>query len=303
VNNANSHQFSLRATQGSLELRAELSARGAALTGLWVDDLEIAGDPQSVGLESAFVGSTLAPWPNRIAGARWQLADEELRLSMNEPDRNNALHGLVFDVDFSLRGQTADAVTLGYELVPSSGYPFHLDLEVSYRLVATGLEVSTRVENLGAQPAPFGLAFHPYFKVLSQETVLETSFASFLETNANLIPTGRTLPLDQAGLSDGAESSQVRALAAELDHCFSDPRPGAIFTRLRSEMGVTTIWQQPEFGYCMVFSGRVGDETNLGYLAIEPQTMPADAFNTGKDLLLFEPGSVTSFGWGVSFSS
>jgi aldose 1-epimerase len=303
VNNANSHQFSLRATQGSLELRAELSARGAALTGLWVDDLEIAGDPQSVGLESAFVGSTLAPWPNRIAGARWQLADEELRLSMNEPDRNNALHGLVFDVDFSLRGQTADAVTLGYELVPSSGYPFHLDLEVSYRLVATGLEVSTRVENLGAQPAPFGLAFHPYFKVLSQETVLETSFASFLETNANLIPTGRTLPLDQSGLSDGAESSQVRALAAELDHCFSDPRPGAIFTRLRSEMGVTTIWQQPEFGYCMVFSGRVGDETNLGYLAIEPQTMPADAFNTGKDLLLFEPGSVTSFGWGVSFSS
>jgi aldose 1-epimerase len=303
VNNANSHQFSLRATQGSLELRAELSARGAALTGLWVDDLEIAGDPQSVGLESAFVGSTLAPWPNRIAGARWQLADEELRLSMNEPDRNNALHGLVFDVDFSLRGQTADAVTLGYELVPSSGYPFHLDLEVSYRLVATGLEVSTRVENLGAQPAPFGLAFHPYFKVLSQETVLETSFASFLETNANLIPTGRTLPLDQAGLSDGAESSQVRALAAELDHCFSDPRPGAIFTRLRSEMGVTTIWQQPEFGYCMVFSGRVGDETNLGYLAIEPQTMPADAFNTGKDLLLLEPGSVASFGWGVSFSS
>ena len=303
MNNANSQQFSIRLTSDSVELRAEISATGAALVAFWVDGLEIAGDPKSVGLESAYVGSTLAPWPNRVSAALWRFGGQELSLEMNEPERNNALHGLVFDVEWQLREQTADAVTLGHNLLPSSGYPFHLDLEVCYRLVATGLEVTTRVENRGAQPAPFGLAFHPYFRVLSQNAVLETSFASFLEANANLIPTGRSLQLGEAGLTDEPQLSHITALAARLDHCFSDPRPGAIFTRLRSSKGVTTIWQQPEFAYCMVFSGKVGDKTNLGYVAIEPQTMPADAFNTGKDLLMLEPGSVTSFGWGVTFSS
>lgn len=303
MNSSNSKQFSILAALGPVEFRAEIAAVGAALTGLWIDGVEIAGDPRSVGLESAYVGSTLAPWPNRISGARWRLGDQELALELNEPDRDNALHGLVFDVEWQLRDQSSQSLTLGYELAPSSGYPFQLDLEVCYQLVEGGLSVSTRVMNLSAEPAPFGLAFHPYFKLLTPDTNLETSFASFLETNQNLIPTGRTLPLTEAGLSARVDSSHIRALDARLDHCFGEPRPGLIFTRLRSSKGVTTIWQQPEFGYCMVFSGKVGYETNLGYVAIEPQTMPANAFNTGKDLLLLEPGSETSFVWGVSFTS
>jgi aldose 1-epimerase len=303
VNNANSEQFSVRASHGSVEFRAEVAARGAALTGLWVNGLEIVGDPQWVGLESAFVGSTLAPWPNRIAGARWRHGDLELELEMNEPERSNALHGLVFDADFKLRARTEDSVTLGHELKSSSGYPFHIDLEVSYLLTESGLEVKSRVQNLGSQPAPFGLAFHPYFKVLSPKAVLETSFESFLEADANLIPTGRSWPLTEAGFTADNGGNSVLALEARLDHCFSDPRPGATVTRLRSQLGVTTIWQRPEFRYCMVFTGRVGDANNLGYVAIEPQTMPANAFNSGKDLLLLEPGSVTNFGWGVAFSS
>jgi aldose 1-epimerase len=303
VNNANSEQFSVRASHGSVEFRAEVAARGAALTGFWANGLEVVGDPEWVGLESAFVGSTLAPWPNRIADARWRRGDAALELEMNEPERRNALHGLVFDVDFTLRERTEDSVTLGHELLPSSGYPFHIDLEVRYLLAESGLEVTSRVKNLGPQPAPFGLAFHPYFKVLSPDAVLETSFASFLEADSNLIPTGRSWPLTEAGFTADHEHNSVLAMEARLDHCLSDPRPGLIVTRLRSPMGVTTIWQQPEFRYCMVFTGRVGDADNLGYVAIEPQTMPANAFNSGKDLLLLEPGSVTNFGWGVAFSS
>lgn len=302
MNNVNAQQFSIRASIDSLELRAVIDARGAALSGLWFGEQEIAGDPNLAGFESRYIGSTLAPWPNRIAAARWRHAGSVLSFELNEPDKNNALHGLVFDVQWQLREKTNDTVRLGYALEPSAGYPFQLDIEVSYQLMATGLTVSTRVENQTAERAPFGLAFHPYFKVLDGDAQLETSFTSFLETDDNLIPTGQTLPLSRAGLSDDAQLDRILAIDARLDHCLSKPRAGEIFTRIRSALGTTTIWQQPEFGYCMVYSGTVGDRDRPGYLAIEPQTMPADAFNTGQDLLWIEPQASVDYRWGVSFA-
>jgi aldose 1-epimerase len=302
VTTANSQQFSIQARFLSRETSAEISSFGAALTGLYFDGVEVAGDPGSVGIASRYIGSTLAPWPNRIAAARWALAGHELKLNMNEPERNNALHGLVFDVDWQLRDLEPHSVTLGYLLEASAGYPFTLDLSVTYALTESGLEVTTRVENLSAEPAPFGLAFHPYFKVTSADAVLETSFAQFLETDENLIPTGESAALAKAGFNFDDEVDRINALEARLDHCFSSPRPGAIVTRLRAAGGTTTVWQDPVFGYCMVYTGTVGDASNLGYIAIEPQTMPADAFNTEVDLVWLTPSMPESYRWGVSFS-
>ena len=82
----------------------------------------------------------LAPWPNRIADGRYRFDGESHQLALTEPDRLNALHGLViwapWQVDATV-GENWAAVRLTHRLWPHPGYPFVLDLEVDYRLSET----------------------------------------------------------------------------------------------------------------------------------------------------------------------
>lgn len=57
-------------------------------------------------------GIIAAPWPNRMADGAycWEGAVRQVRL--NEPDRGNALHGLVFDCLWTVEMHDGDAVTL-----------------------------------------------------------------------------------------------------------------------------------------------------------------------------------------------
>src|SRR4051812_7503826 len=44
---------------------------------------------------AAFAGRVLAPWPNRVRDGRYAFDGDEHRLELSEPERGNALHGLV----------------------------------------------------------------------------------------------------------------------------------------------------------------------------------------------------------------
>jgi aldose 1-epimerase len=303
VTKADSQQFSIQAQHDLGDFRAEVSSFGAALTGFWVGETEIVGDPESLGLPSGYVGSILAPWPSRIEGGTWLLNGVSRSLEINEPDRNNALHGLVANLHWQLREQRSSEIVLGYLLEPSDGYPFTLDLAVSYALDENGLSVTLRVKNLSAQPAPFAVAFHPYFRVHSLSTMLETNCVSALELNANLIPTGSSLGLADLGFdaTESSEFAKLSAVEAELDDCLVGPG-SPVLTRLRSSNFSTTVWQDPSLGYCVMYSGKLTGDDRLGYIAIEPQSAPANAFNTGIDLVTVAPGAASEFGWGVRVS-
>jgi aldose 1-epimerase len=303
VTKANSQQFSIQARHDSGDFRAEVSSFGAALTGFWVGETEIVGDPESLGLPSGYVGSVLAPWPSRIEGGSWQLNGVTKTLEINEPARNNALHGLVANLDWQLREQRASEIVLGYLLEPSAGYPFALDLAISYALDENGLSVTLRVKNLSAQPAPFAVAFHPYFRVHQNSTLLETNCVSALELNANLIPTGSMLGLADLGFDaiENSEFARLPAVEAELDDCLVGPG-SPISTRLRSNGFSTVVWQDSSLGYCVMYSGKLTGDDRLGYIAIEPQSAPANAFNSGIDLVTVVPGEASEFGWGVRVS-
>ena len=40
-------------------------------------------------------GQHLMPWPNRIRDGRYRFDGADMQLSLSEPDRHNAMHGLV----------------------------------------------------------------------------------------------------------------------------------------------------------------------------------------------------------------
>jgi aldose 1-epimerase len=63
-------------------------------------------------LRPRFAGALLAPWPNRIRDGRYRLNGTSYQVPVTEPERGNALHGLVVWARFDVQRHDDDAVTL-----------------------------------------------------------------------------------------------------------------------------------------------------------------------------------------------
>ena len=95
-------------------------------------------------------GQVLAPWPNRLEDGQYSFDGCPANAALDEPERHNAIHGLVRWLPWTLLGRAQNVVTLGIVLYPQPGYPWRLSLTVEYRLGRDGLSVTTEARNTGA---------------------------------------------------------------------------------------------------------------------------------------------------------
>ena len=145
------------------DYRAEIAEVGAALAGLWLADRPVTVDADPEQLPPKSSGAVLVPWPNRIRDGRYAFDGEQFQLPLTEPAAGNASHGLVKWVRWSCQDRRPAELTLVHDLVPQTGYPFELRLELRYALdPVTGLAVRLTAHNTGRRDAPFGAGFHPY---------------------------------------------------------------------------------------------------------------------------------------------
>ena len=136
------------------------------------------------GREDLYSGVVMAPWSSRIEAGKWSMPDgTKYEVPINEPERNNALHGLVYNQSFSVKRSTASSVELVIDIEPSDGYPFFLRLGVSYEIEDGELYSSFAVKNLSATKAPFGIGFHPY---LSTDFDITLTLFLFIHTRTSL---------------------------------------------------------------------------------------------------------------------
>ena len=206
-------------------------------------------------------GQVLAPWPNRLAGGRYEWDGEELQLPVNEVSTGSAIHGLVRWASWRAVEREHARVVLEHVLHPQPGYPFALRLRVDYRLAKTGLTVRTEAENLGARAAPFGVGHHPYV----------------------LAPTGRVDALVLDGeLVGGRELDETRHSSGGW----------------RVEVGEVTVWADEAWPFQQVFTGDLPEVARRG-LAVEPMTCPPQAFRTGEGVIRLAPGEHWSGEWGI----
>nr|BFE77829.1 hypothetical protein GCM10020093_004300 [Planobispora longispora] len=108
-----SRQFTLR----SGLLHAEITQRAAALRVLRHDGRDLVASWPADGPIPCYSGTLLAPWPNRVGGARYRFGGESFDLPVNEEDLGNALHGLVADVAWEAvewRPPTTSTVSYGW---------------------------------------------------------------------------------------------------------------------------------------------------------------------------------------------
>jgi aldose 1-epimerase len=251
-------------------------------------------------------GQVLAPWPNRLAGGRYQFAGAQNQTPLSEPDRGNAIHGLVRWTPWQVVDRTPAQVTMGTMLRPQPGYPFSLMLSIDYSLSDDGLRVATAASNVGDAPSPFGIGFHPYL-MLEEGTVdsarLTVPAETVLQTDDRGIPTGSssTVSGTEFDLRAGAPVGP-----RQFDHCFTDlarDDDGLARTTLVGADRSTRLilWADAAFGYLMVFTGdTLPPERRRRAVAIEPMTCAPDAFNSGTDVIVLQPESSVIAEWGIS---
>jgi aldose 1-epimerase len=243
-------------------------------------------------------GQILAPWPNRLRDGRYEWGGSVLQLELTEPDRGNAIHGLVRASRWSPLERSPGHMTLGLALEPSPGYPFALELRVQYALGVGGLAVEMTATNVGDAPAPYGVGFHPYLALgggLVDDAVLEIPAERMLVTDERAIPVSEVAV---AGTGfDFREGCRVGPL--ELDTCFTGLRRGAD-GRARVVARGVTLWMDAAFGYAMVFSGdTLAPARRRRGLAVEPMTCPPNAFATHEHVVSLAPGARHIARWGI----
>src|SRR5262245_4741557 len=113
-------------------------------------------------MSSSGRGQTLIPWPNRLQDGSYEFDGLRHQLPLNEPERRNAIHGLVRWAAWTVTKREAHRVVMEHVLYPQPGYPFSLRLSIEYALSDRGLRVRTGATNVGRVPCPYGSGAHPY---------------------------------------------------------------------------------------------------------------------------------------------
>jgi aldose 1-epimerase len=116
----------------------------------------------------------LFPFPNRIRDGRFTWDGKDYQLPKNDHDHINAIHGFAFDRPWRIveRGADAESAWVLGEFRGSADaadlsayWPADYRLRVRYRLLADSLRIEAEVSNPDVRPLPFGLGYHPYFRV------------------------------------------------------------------------------------------------------------------------------------------
>jgi aldose 1-epimerase len=198
----------------------ELSVNGKNL--LWV--------PKD---RAAFSGIPfLAPWGNRIPGggfwANGKRYNFNFGLNNLSVNKGIAIHGMLQTsplwevIEMGADRKSAHfTARLQFWRYPDlmANWPFAHEYLMTYSLSSDGLSVSTTIKNLGAEPMPVVIGFHPYFNmpdVPRAECAVHIPAKKHVEMDSNLVATG--------AFTDVAFPDQVSL----KDHTFDDGFTGLI---------------------------------------------------------------------------
>ena len=287
--------------------RAVVVELGAGLRTYTVDGRDVldgyeADEPVTFGR-----GQVLIPWPNRIRDGTYEFDGRRHKLELTEPERGNAIHGLVRTAAWRLTERDGHRVVMEHLLEGEPGYPFSLELRIEYVLAGDGLSVTTSATNVGAGPCPYGCGAHPYLTVGTptiDTAVLRVPAETVLVSDERGIPTGA---IAVAGTElDFREPAPVGDRV--LDHCFTDlvrDQDGRTHVELRSpDTGEqVTLWVDGSYGYLMLFTGDDLPSGARRSLSVEPMTCAPNAFRSGDGLIRLEPGETHTGTWGIAVAT
>lgn len=298
-------QYSLALWDGGRWVRAVITQVGAAVRHLSIGGVQLTPGFDDRGPAPFSCGTVLMPWPNRVRDGRWTHDGRTLHLEITDPAHGTALHGLLRDTAYLPVARSCSSITLGAPVLPQSGYPFHLDTEVCYRLVADGLVTTHTVHNVGSTRAPVAIGAHPFLAIgdVPTETLtLTVNGLHHIDVDDRLIPVGRT---SVEGTEWDLRGGQAIA-DLDLDDSWSSLNTGdggSIHTLRAPDGRSVSLWADEHFGFVHVFITREFPRYDgfVTAIALEPMTAQANALNNGVGLRWMQPGETLSASWAIRY--
>ena len=258
-------------------------------------------------------GDVLIPFPSRIKNGHYKFQGQTHQMPINDREGPNAIHGFLRTVFWEFKFTEKNRVSFHTQLLAKDyaekGYPFSLNVTLSYELSKGGLTCRFEVENIGTELAPFGIGFHPYFTVNTahlDDAEVEIPATEYLEFES-LVPTGKLLSVAETSL-DFRKLKKIET--AKFNHCFTKlirDENGTTRAILRNPETKqrTTIWMDKTFDFLVVYTGEaIPAPFSRKAIAIEPMTCGTDAFNHEESadwgLLKLEPGTSIHGSFGIS---
>jgi aldose 1-epimerase len=270
---------------------------------------EVAGrsvlDPYPVdAMRDGAHGTPLIPWPNRLGDGRYRFDGVDYQVALTEPEKHNAIHGLLYWRPWRVLRHTAEQVTVGTWLFPMQGYPFCLEVEVTYALGEDGLTVTTAATNRGPAACPYGAGQHPYLspgRGPVDGCTLQLDAATRITTDPERqLPTGT-----EAVEGSDYDFRQARPIGSQqIDFAFTDlarDADGRTWVRLGGPDGRhAELWVDEHYPIIEIYTGDTlsPDRARKG-LGTEPMTCPPNAFQSGEGVVRLDPGQTVTASWGA----
>jgi aldose 1-epimerase len=202
----------------------------------------------------------MAPWVGRLERAAFDFEGGHYSFGANL--EQHALHGLLFYREWKVVESTSTTARLEIALGPA-GWPFGGLVRQLITVSAVAIEQTAEII-AGPQAMPVSLGWHPWFtRSASGDSALRVPSAETLETEPDLIPTGRRLPVDAiTDLRDGPVLAD-----RYLDHTYVD-------------VAGPVVLDQPDLRIVVTASTEVETyviHTPPSGICIEPQTSWPDA--------------------------
>jgi aldose 1-epimerase len=252
-------------------------------------------------------GTPLMPWPNRLEDGKYSFDGNQYQVDITEPAKNNAIHGFLRWQAWNLIEQTDNHLTMAIRIHPRSGYPFTLEISVTYSLSDEGLTVAIKAENLGKTACPFGAGQHPYLSpgngLIDDCVVTLDADTRILTDNPRQLPRGSEPVFgSEFDFREGKKLNQQ-----SLDYPFTDlarDRDGKAWIKLLGPDGHSAeIWVDESYKLIEMYTGDTLSPSRRRHgLGAEPMTCPPNAFKSGEDLVRLNPGDTFTGKWGAKLA-
>ncbi len=258
------------------------------------------------------MGDVLSPFPGRVDKGEYSYQGSDYQLKGFAENKGNTLHAFVRELEWEVAKisdyQIASIVEVKEDKFLDKGYPFNLRFSIIYEILDEGLLIRTEVKNIGENTAPFGIGYHPYFKVAAKvdEMIWHVPAKSVVEFDESLKPTGKLIPVDESNLDF---RTPARIGSRIIDNCFTDlirDEKGIFTSRLSNEDGTKAIeiWQDESYPYFQTYSSdTIAPKNQRQAIAMEPQSCCGFAINFPKlGLIDLVPDLQFVGEWGINIA-
>lgn len=253
--------------------------------------ITIISDLKDASYSQNYAAAILFPFANRIENGEYNFNASNYKLKCNEEDKNNAIHGLVYNKTFklvssALKKDVARLVLSYQDNGICEGFPFKFSIWLTYTLNKESLSLEVKIKNDHNHAFPFTLGWHPYFitsdlkksqlRINAEEKFIAN--CSGIVTDKDKYKDTMSIQLGKAILDD---AYKVNSHMAEL---------------LTPEYKVKLQTASKE-NYLQIYTP---EHTNS--IAIEPMVGVSNSFNNNIGLSVLRPKEIFEKEWTLTIS-